>query len=99
MKPIEFKHHNVIYAKDQKEYRNLPALKLDSPQGEVISCWKLSFFERLKVLFTGKVWNSQFTFNKALAPTALSVNRKVVFSVSTDKLSMVEKLIIFWKSK
>ena len=37
MKPISFKHQNIIFGKDQPEYQQLPALKLTTPQGEVIS--------------------------------------------------------------
>ena len=31
MKPVEFKHQNVVFAKDQPEYQPLPALRIDSP--------------------------------------------------------------------
>ena len=54
MKPIEFKHQNTVFAKDQPEYEKLPALKIDSSTGEVISCWGLTFKERIKVLLFGK---------------------------------------------
>jgi hypothetical protein len=84
MKPIEFKHQNVVYAKDQPEYMPLPALRLDTPQGEVISCWKMSAWERFKVLFTGKVWVSLMSFNKPLTPSYVSVNRKEVYSHPDD---------------
>ena len=50
MKPVEFKHQNIVFAKDQPEYQPLPALRIDSPTGEVVSCWRLSFKERIKVL-------------------------------------------------
>ena len=53
MKPIEFKHQNIVFAKDQPEYQPLPALKFESSNGEVVSCWKLSFKERIKIVFTG----------------------------------------------
>ena len=53
MKPIKFKEQNIIYAKDQKEYNSLPAFRYDD--GEVISCWRLSLKERIKVLFKGKI--------------------------------------------
>jgi hypothetical protein len=89
MKPIEFKHQNVIYAKDQPEYQPLPALKLDTSEGEVISCWHLSFKERLKILFTGKMWVSLMSFNKPLTPSFLSVNRKDVYSISEDKKNKI----------
>ncbi len=84
MKAIKFKHSNVIFAKDQPEYQPLPALKIDSPQGEVISCWKMNWRERLKVLITGKVWLSLMSFKKPLTPSYLSVNRKDVYSVPED---------------
>jgi len=79
MKPIKFKHQNIVFAKDQSGYQPLPALRLDTPEGEVISCWKMSLKERVKVLFTGHVWVSLMSFNKPLTPSYLSVNRKEVF--------------------
>lgn len=79
MKPVNFEHQNVVFAKDQPDYQSLPALKLDTPEGEVISCWGLSFKERIKVLFTGKIWVSLMTFNNPLTPSYLSVNRKDVY--------------------
>jgi len=56
MKAIEFKHQNSTYAKDQPEYLPLPSLKIEGKEGHVVSCWQMSFKERLKVLFTGKIW-------------------------------------------
>lgn len=92
MKPIKFKEVNVEFAKNQDEYETLPALKLDTNEGEVISCWKLSFFERLKVLITGKVWLSLMSFNKALTPSFMSVNRKDVYSIPDDNISVIRKI-------
>lgn len=85
MKPIKFKHQNSTYAEDQPEYQPLPSLKLEGREGYVISCWEMSFKERLKVLFTGKVWMSLMSFNKPLTPSFLSIDRKEVFSVPEDK--------------
>jgi len=34
--------------------------------GTLTSCWKLSWKERLKVLFTGKVYCAQLTFGRSL---------------------------------
>ena len=84
MKPVEFKHQNVVYAKDQPEYEPLPALKFDGSEGEVVSCWKMSWKERIRVLITGRVWVSLLSFNKPLTPSFLSVNRKEIFSVPGD---------------
>ncbi len=85
MKPIKFKDHNKVYAENQPEYQPLPVLKFDTSEGEVIACWKMSFRERIKVLFTGKVWVSLMSFNKPLTPSFVTVNRKEVYSLPTDK--------------
>ena len=92
MKPVEFKHQNVVFAKDQPEYQPLPALKIDSESGEVISCWKLSLKEKIKILFSGRIWLSVATFNRPPSPVFLSVNRKEVFSHPTDSDSLIEKI-------
>ena len=84
MKPVSFKHQNIVFAKDQPEYTPLPALKLNTNEGEVISCWKMSFRERIKVLITGKVWLSLMSFNKPLTPSYVSVDRKKVYSTPND---------------
>lgn len=87
MKPIEFKEQNVIFAKDQPEYQPLPAFRNDEGMGDVISCWKLSFKERLKVLFTGKIWQSQAMFGKPLTPSFLTVNKRdVLAEVKQEKV-------------
>lgn len=92
MKPVEFKHQNIVFAKDQPEYQPLPALRIDSPYGEVVSCWKLSLKERIKVVFTGRVWLSLMSFNKPLTPSYLAVNRKEVYSLPIDDMSLIQKL-------
>jgi len=73
MKVVKFKECNIVYAEDQPEYQPLPALR--SKEGEVYSCWGLSFFERLKVLLTGKVWLKILTFNRRLQPVLISVSK------------------------
>lgn len=78
MTPTEFKEQNCVYAKDQPEYLPLPAFKADTPQGEVVSCWKLSFVERVRLLFTGKLWVSLMTFNKPLTPSYFTTKKSDV---------------------
>lgn len=80
MKPIEFKEQNVVYAKDQPQYQPLPAHKNKEGMGEVISCWKLTFWERVKLLFTGKLWVSLCMFGKPLTPSFFTVNKYDVFN-------------------
>jgi len=73
MKPIRFKLVNCTYAENQKPYLPLPAHKFNDEQGRVTTCWQMSFNERLKVLFTGKIYFQTLTFNKPLQPQKLSV--------------------------
>jgi len=72
MKPIEFRGQNCVYAKNQLKYLSLPVYK--TLEGEVISCWSLTFRERIKVLFQGRIWWSVLTFNKPLQPQHSSVD-------------------------
>ena len=54
MKPIEFKEQTHIIAKDQPEYLPLPAhINLEDPYGTMTFCWKLSWKEKIKLLFKG----------------------------------------------
>ena len=73
MKPFKFKGHNVVYAENQPEYR--PVATYKTSDGVVTSCWLLSWGERLKIFFTGKLWWSALTFNKPLQPQLPSVTK------------------------
>lgn len=84
MKAIQFKDANTNYAEDQEQYKTLPTLKLDGEEGYVISCWKLNFWERIQVLFFGRIWVSLMTHNKPLTPSYLSAFRQAVFSKPRD---------------
>jgi hypothetical protein len=70
MRPTEFTGQNRVYAKDQQPYRPLPAFT--NERGDVVSCWALTWSERLVVLFTGRVWLTVKTFNKPLQPQRLT---------------------------
>ena len=80
MKPKQFPEVNVTFAKDQPEYMPLPAFRNDSPQGEVVTCWSLSFRERLRILFKGEIWVSLLTFNKPLTPSFISTKKSDVLT-------------------
>lgn len=75
MNPIKFKGSNVVFAENQKEYKKLPAFLNKSPKGEVITCWKFSWRERLQIIFGGNVWVTLLTFNRGLPPMFISTNR------------------------
>lgn len=84
MKPIPFKYQNIVYAENQPEYMPLPALKFDDDVGTVVSCWKMSFKDRIRILLTGKVWLMLCSFNKPLTPSYIAANRKEVFKTTDD---------------
>lgn len=86
MKPIPFKEQNVVFAKDQPQYLPLPAFRSDEPDGVVVFCQSLSFKERLRVLFTGKIWCGLMMFGKPLTPSRFST-KKSDFLITTNENS------------
>lgn len=72
---IEFPEQTVIIAKDQPQYRPLPAHRFPGPDGRIAFCWKLGWRDRLKVLRTGKIWHEVLTFNQALQPQLLRLDK------------------------
>lgn len=52
MTPIKFPEQNMTFAEDQPEYLPLPAYKSKiDPHGNVITCWRPTLIERIKILF------------------------------------------------
>jgi len=80
MKSIKFKEQNVVFAEDQPEYLPLPAFKDKNNNGIVVFCEYLTFLERVRVLFTGKIWVSMMTFNKPLTPNYFSTKKSDVIT-------------------
>ena len=76
MKPVEFKEQNVVFGKDQPEYKTLPALVFQD--GEVVTCWKLSWKELFKFVFTRKIYLSVQTFRRPLQPLYMTVSKERV---------------------
>ena len=77
MKPVKFKGCNVTFAENQPEYLPLPAFV--SEAGEVVTCWKFTFWERIKILFTGNVFLVTHTFNSPLQPISFDLNNPLIF--------------------
>ena len=71
MIPIEFPQQTTVWAKNQPPYLPLPAFTNDK---ETISCWKLSWKERFKLLITGCLWLRQMNFGEALQPQSPSID-------------------------
>lgn len=80
MKLTSFPEQNVVIAKDQPQYNPMPAWRQDCDvSGLVICCWKLTWCERIKLLFTGKIWHRILTFNGPIQPQLLQVKYPFIF--------------------
>lgn len=67
MLPTKFSQQTTTYAKDQPKFIPLPAhVDSEDEQGVVTTCWHLSWYERLKLLFTGELWIQQMTYRRSL---------------------------------
>ena len=75
MNPVKFKEQNCTFAENQEPYLPLPAFKHDDDWKCVSSCWGMNFLERMKVVFTGKIWVSMPTFGKPLTPVKVSTDK------------------------
>lgn len=75
MEPIHFVEANATFAENQPEYLPLPAYKTYDREGRVTSCWHLSIRERVRLLFTGRLWFTVLTFNSALQPQLPSTEK------------------------
>ena len=88
MKPIKFKECNTTYGKGQVEYGELPALRFEN--GDVCTCWKLSWKDVLKAIWTRKIWIGVATFNNPIQPICVTVNSNELF-VSNNELEQEER--------
>lgn len=76
METIAFPEQTVIIAENQPEYLPMPAYYLaGDPTGLVICCWSLNWKERIRMLFSGRIWHQVLTFNHPLQPQLLSVGK------------------------
>ena len=78
MKPIKFEEVNTTFAENQPEYTPLPVYRKKDDMDTIVSCWSLSFKERLTILFTGKLWVTVLNFYNPLTPMFFSINKKEV---------------------
>ena len=82
MRLIEFPEQTKIIAENQDEYISMPVhhvLNDDGGEtGHLICCWKLSFLERIKILFCGKVWHQMLTFGEPIQPQKLTIEKPLM---------------------
>ena len=72
--PIDFKEANSVQL-GYETGENLPDVEdLHSyrDETETISCWKLSWKERLICLFTGRIWCRILTYGNPLQPQVIT---------------------------
>ena len=77
MTPIAFAEQTTVLAKNQREYIPLPFFRDET---QCISCWRLSWWERLMLLWTGKLWLRQLTFGDLLQPQLPQVEHPFIRS-------------------
>jgi hypothetical protein len=70
MTPVEFPEQTTVWAKDQPPYLPLPAYTNDI---ETVSCWRLTWRERLTLLVRGRLWLRQMNAGAPLQPQKPSV--------------------------
>lgn len=80
MKPIKFPEFMKVLGAPQQwdkevygECKELPVYLFD---GQVISCWKMSWKERLRALLWGKLWVFVFS-GQTQPPIAFSVEKEI----------------------
>lgn len=61
----------IVFAKDQPEYRQLPAVLSGGEYGRATFRFKLSIRERLDILFGGNIYLQTLTFNRPLQPVKI----------------------------
>lgn len=73
MKSIKFKESRVVYAEGDPVYET-HAYRDDSPNGQkdIVICYKLTWLERLMVLFTGVIWTNITTLDGNIRPMRMS---------------------------
>lgn len=70
MIPVKFAEYNKVWAAEQKDdYLPLPAY---TDTFQTITCWKLTWRERLTMLIRGRLWLRQLNYGEPLQPQAPS---------------------------
>lgn len=73
MRPKEFPEQNIVFAKDQPQYNQLPSHK--APDGTVTMCIELSEEDKKAITENGVFWIQLLTFNHPLQPIRAMVKQ------------------------
>lgn len=74
MTPYKFPQATITAAKDQPEYQPLPMCLSGHDDGCMATCWKLTWWERIKLLWRGVIWIEVLTFHRGIPPQRPSVD-------------------------
>jgi hypothetical protein len=69
------RENEVVLAKDQPEYAQLPALPIEG--GMMLTRWRFTWRERLQILFFCDLHLWVWTFGKPFQPVALQIVERV----------------------
>lgn len=75
----------TVFAKDQPDYLPLPAFRCED--GAVVTRWRLTFGERLKILLSGDLWLTVLTFHRPLQPVKLTTACPIMGHTGHDEES------------
>lgn len=76
MKHVDFKEANTKLGSDGVKV--LPAY-VDEANHLVVTCWRMSFWERVKALFLGRVWVCSIADKKSVQRSVPSMDVKRLF--------------------
>lgn len=85
MKAISFKGCNLTLAENQPQYNQLPVCYQGGAEGPMTSCMKLTIKERIKMLFSGKLYITQLTFNNGFHPQSIDLKWKEPTCINCSK--------------
>jgi hypothetical protein len=100
MKPISpvlpgYEVPEVVFAKNQPEYIQLPAVKFESPEGQILTRWELSDEDRQMIAEGADVYLWVNTFDRPLQPVVLEVTTaKAIMGRACDEDAILNAEVI-----
>lgn len=82
MTPYDFPGANIRLGEGQPEYQVLPAVA--TTDGQIVTCWRPTFWEAVKLLFTRRVWVHTLTHGRPFQPLILSAHQLVTMPDEND---------------
>lgn len=83
MVPMEFKEQNLVLLPpngwSEEQCGKLPA---HYDNGKTVSCWKVSWKDKIKILLFGRIW--LVVFSMAHPPVALECDRTIFVQEDTE---------------